>query len=509
MKRFLGIGVATVIVSGCTTTLGTRHVGVQQEPLPGALYALPMAAFDVDAQVAVTKCTMVATNTVELDYELVDGAIHSLFVPDPEETYSVDYTMLNSALKTTKVSISMHPNGMIKEVNADVEDRTAQVLAAAGKTTLTLYKAIVPGLAMLSESKLGTSCGAFIDDKIKERSELLGKKIPEAQLADDELAQDKAAASDIATKLDAANAKLAEATKAKDNTAIKAQTAIVEKLKAEQTAAQAKLKDKTPQLPTLKTRLAILNKLLTVPLHLQTWTPRAAAGPVCKDIESSQQEYFQKFPKPQESKLKASSLKNFEIQICVEPVGGFTGAAATTTDVPSYGGIVYRMPTSGKVWIQNKQEKIYATNLASLPQFGAKGLVWLQNKAFDKNNVKVAFNEDGSLSELNFGAAARAELAATAISDSSQTVLDLMKLRAQAAQAKADAVGEEQKKAQQKQLDAIDAQISLIQKRKELESAQHPTKDSYDIQKDQLQKQIDVETLRQQLEDLKKKAATQ
>ena len=75
-----------------------------------------------------------------------------------------------------------------------------------------------------------------------------------------------------------------------------------------------------------------------------------------------------------------------------------------------------------------------------------------------------------------------------------------------AIRAKAQAADDEQKKAQQNQLAALDAQIALLGKRKELESARAPVRDPLDKEKELLQKQIDVETLRQQYDALKKKS---
>jgi hypothetical protein len=170
------------------------------------------------------------------------------------------------------------------------------------------------------------------------------------------------------------------------------------------------------------------------------------------------------------------------------------------------------MPANGKVFIRNTihpEERIDASQTISLPQFGTKGVVWLSNHVFDKNNVKVSFNEDGSMNELSFGAASSAERAAAALSDSSKQLFDLVQLRADAIKAKETAKDEEVKAIQQKKLDDIDAQIALIGKLNALETAKRPAKDSYDIEKERLKNEIDLEKLRQELDGLRAQGGLQ
>lgn len=499
-----------VALSGCTTALNTRFVAERAPPLNGVIYALPMAAFDVQAQVLVTSCAVDAAGVAILDYELTGGSIRNNFVPDPTETYSFDYSALNSPLKTTTATVALHPNGMLKSVNADVEDKSAQVLTSLGSTVLNLYKASTLSFVPTSVAA-AKKCGAFIDDKLQARRDLLERQIPEAKAADESLEKDKAEADAIGVELELTNSKLAEAQKAKDEPAIAALAPKVASLKAKLSVALKKLEGRSAKLPALRAKVEVLAKALTVSLSRPGWTPRGTEPQVCETISALQGDFFKKLARAEGSAtpFEVSAGAMFAIDVCAMPVLGSRMAPAATASSPAFGGIVYRMPASGTVWIRNSNrhdERVDSVGMTSLPQFGAKGLVWLENTAFDKNNVKVAFNEDGSMSELTFSAASRAERAAAAASDASGTVVDLMKLRADAIKGRAQAADEEQKKAQQKHLDAIDAQIALIQKRKDLEAARLPAKDGFDREREQLQKEIELEKLRQELAEIKRKA---
>jgi len=198
-----------------------------------------------------------------------------------------------------------------------------------------------------------------------------------------------------------------------------------------------------------------------------------------------------------------------EVAVSGATTAAVAAASAAAGNTPTaFRGVVYRQPASGTVSVADTRSggaRFTSSTAVSLPQLGAKALVWLENMTFDKNSVVVSFNEDGSMSQLSFKAEARAERGAAAVQDLSKSIVDLMKLRSDAIKAKAQAADDEQKKAQQAQLDALDQQIALLDKRKDLETARTPA-DPLDKEKDQLKKQIDVETLRQQLDALKKKA---
>lgn len=573
MKYHLLAAMAIVTVTGCSTSLQSNRHYADSEVEPGVLYNLPMAVFDVDAKFLVTGCK--STGGIhELSWELTEGtAAHSL-APDPAETYRIPYNALNSPLKLTSATISMHPNGMIKSINAEVEDRTAQVLVSVTGSVLNLFKASVLRVAGTGLTAGGTACADFIDSKIKKRKSILNIELPAARIADKALAADKKASDEIKVVVEQLKARLAESAKGTDaaataalktelakvqaqadvaaaklkdmspvreldeqieqekivlalakskgdRKAVKASQDKIDGLQASRTVAASTLKDREPATAELQATLATLTEALTYPVRSANWQPRKDAASRCVSVSASHSDFLARLARANNEVVPSSSVNaKFVAEACVEaadypmkppaevvPAPGVPTATAGNAPT-AFPGVVYRQPTSGTVSVTDTRSggaRFTSSTAVSLPQLGAKALVWLENKAFDKNSVVVSFNEDGSMSQLTFKAEARAERGAAAMQDLSKSVVDLMKLRSDAIKAKAQAADDEQKKAQQTQLDSLDQQIALLDKRKDLETARAPA-DPLDKEKDQLKKQIDVETLRQQLDALKKKA---
>lgn len=516
MRSFF-VAVSTIaVLSACTTTLKTAHVSAGTEPKPGVLYNLPMATFDVEAKFLITSCTIGANDIAQIGYQLSDGVIQHNLAPDSLETYRLDYALLNSALKTTTASITLHPNGMIKAVNADVDDRTAQVVTSLAGTIVSLYKAST--LSFVPTAASGAKkCDDFLSTKIEARRLLIERDIPNAKGDDKALSSDMQAADDINVELEDARLKLTEAQKAKNNVAIGAATADITAQQNKLAVAMSKLKDRAFKVPVLQAKLVVLTESLTATAKLWNWAPRPQGSEVCETFAIAQHSFIARLAEASNVKLEIppAPTSKFSADACVAVSPNprlATPAVDKAVDTPDvdYEGVVYRLPTLGTASVReskNHNQRFYSASAVSLPQFGAKGLVWLKNSMFDKNTVKATFNEDGSMSELTFTGQSQAERAASAASDVSKSVVDLMQLRADATKAKATAADEEEKKAQQKQIDALDSQIALLEKRKALEAARNPTKDSYDKKKEQLQKEIDVEKLRQELDTLKKKAS--
>ena len=510
MKSLVGFLVIALGVAGCTTALNSKNVVANgTAPVRGVLYALPMAVFDVEAKFVVTWCTKTA-NVANLQYELAGGTIKQRFAADPLETYRLDYAELNSSLKTTSATVSMHPNGMIKSINAEVEDRTAQALTSVAGAVLNLYKA-----STLNISPVAAASGCTtLAEMFKTRDRLLSE-LPQARAEDDVLKKDREALKIASANYEEALAAHAEAVKAKDNLAIRELAKKLEKLKAALLAATKLVADRKFTAPTKEAELAKVTEELTVTASLPTWVPRGTttSALVCEPVEVDQQAFINRveISQKQRADFTLPPDAKFSAEACAQPLTGSKVTAAPSDSMEStHSGVVYRLPATGNVWLRLKDDtaNTYSRMPTTLPQFGTKGLVWLENKAFDKNNVKVSFNEDGSLADLTYAAQSRAEKAAAAASDVSGTVVSLMQLRLDAAKARTAAVDEEQKKAQQKQIDAIDAQIALLQKRKDLEAARLPAKDAAEKEKEQLQKEIELEKLRQELADLKKKASS-
>ncbi|MBS7807744.1 hypothetical protein [Variovorax sp. PCZ-1] len=568
MRYHLLAALAILTVTGCSTNLQSNRMYADSEVEPGVLYNLPMAVFDVDVKFLVTDCR-VKGGTHELTWELAEGAaVHSL-APDPAETYRIPYNTLNSPLKLTSMTLSMHPNGMIKSINAAAEDRTSQVLASVAGTAINLFKTSVLRFTGTSATRTGMPCADFIDKRLKQRKSILDIELPAARLADKALAADKKASDEIRVLVEQLKAKLAEslkgtdaaataalktelakaqaqasvaaaklkdrspvmeldaqieqekialalAKKKGDSAAAKASQDKIDGLEASRTVASATLKDREPATAELQATLVTLTEALTYPVRKTNWQPRNDAATRCVAVSAPHVDFLARLARASNATIPDTSVdEEFVAHACIEaaghpvkPVATGTTPAAPGSSSTIFTGVVYRQPVSGTVSVTDRRPggtRFTSPSAVSLPQLGAKALVWLENRTFDKNSIVVSFNEDGSMSQLTFQAEARAERGAAAVQDLSKSLVDLLKLRSDAIKAKEQAVDDEQKKAQQAQLDALDQQIALINKRKDVEAARTPP-DPLDKEKDQLKKLIDVETLRQQLDALKKKA---
>jgi hypothetical protein len=567
MRYHLLTALAILAATGCSTSLQSNRHYADSEVEPGVLYNLPMAVFDVDVKFLVTGCSTKG-GLHELAWELAEGAAAHGLAPDPAETYRIPYNALNSPLKLTNVTLSMHPNGMIKSINAVAEDRTSQVLASVAGTALNLFKASVLRVAGTGLAAADTPCADFINNKIKKRKSILDTELPAARIADKALAADKKASDEIKVVVEQIKARLVESAKGTDaaataalkielaktqaqagvaaaklkdispmreldaqieqekialalakkkgdGAAAKASQDKIDGLEASRAVTTATLKDREPAAAELQATLAALTEALTYPVRKANWQPRNDAASRCVAVSASHSDFLARLARANNAAMPSSSVNaEFVAKACVEaagypikPLAPSIAAAAAGNAPTTFAGVVYRQPASGTVSVTDTRQggaRFTSPTAVSLPQLGAKALVWLENKTFDKNSVVVFFNEDGSMSQLTFQAEARAERGAAAVQDLSKSVVDLLRLRSDAIKAKAQAADDEQKKAQQAQLDALDQQIALIDKRKDVEAARAPA-DPLDKEKDQLKKQIEVETLRQQLDALKKK----
>lgn len=519
------------LFSACTTTLTSVPITQDSRVAKGVVYTLPKQAFDIEARFLVTGCTRNGTTT-DLKYRLSGASITPRLVPDAKETYAFRYEDLASAMKITAAKAFWHPNGMLRSLNTEVDDRSAEVIASVAKTALNLYSASVVPFAGLSIGTAGTACGTFIDDLLKEKDALESTKVQAARRADESLIKARKAHSDIRVKLLMAKEQLEAAKKIDDKTEMARLTGVISGLVAQEKVAKTALGPDELQLPALEDKLTAITKSLTATVNLVGWDVpnsglKAANGDkteYCTDVQALQQSYWSDLVRKSTLPVDHKPLSShyFLANACVLVSNLAAPAAAPPADPdkasPASGlptaavGLYYRQPIVGAVYVKDSNDtdrRFYASSLVTLPQFGTKAVLSLENHAFDKNSVKVSFNEDGSLSEFSFEQQAQAERMAASAENLSGTIVELMKLRAEAAAAKAKAQDDATKAEQQKQLDALDSQISLAEKRTKLETARAPAKDDLDREKELLNKQIAVEELRQRYAELLKKAVPQ
>ncbi len=168
-QRILTLAASSLLLSSCTTSLSVSELAA---PAPGAgrpetlaagmSYSLPAAVVTPTAFVAIRDCPADASLAKQLTgirpidarpvtevTFVVGGAIAVAQVPD--QRIVIDPRDLQKFLKTTSVGIERWPNGMLKAVNASIEDQTPQAIAslAAAIGSIALLSTGAPGAGLL------------------------------------------------------------------------------------------------------------------------------------------------------------------------------------------------------------------------------------------------------------------------------------------------------------------------------------------------------------------------
>ncbi|WP_312315894.1 hypothetical protein [Stenotrophomonas sp.] len=503
MERF-GIVclITSALLAGCTTSLRSDHVYLDTKPGPGIVYSLPRATFDAEVVFFVTGCTRNPGQDITLEYELRSATIRQYLTPDPAEIHRIPYNELNASTKATALDIVMHPSGMIKSINSQVDDRTAQVTSAIAGTVLNLAQGYV---SALSPTSIMSSCDADLARVLERRAELL-RSIQVAESNDGVLKNAQKRIDETSDKLNLALSELDEANASKNAVLIQRLKGEVAKLKAGLKTLQGNIKGKELTAPPLVAELATIESALSLKAMVSAWTPTATTPATRLSVPQS--EFVRSFrtaiQKPVNFQVTGNFVANLMVQVESSPkrpesMRSETGGSGTTGQ--GYSGLVYRQPAVGTIKVSTGYTSLPSSHQGgvSLPQFGTKGSLWLRNRAFDKNSVVAEFNADGSLVNMSFKSDAQAERAALAAQELSGTLADLMKIRLEIVSAQASAESEAERKARQSELDSIDHQINVVTRQRTLADAVQPSKDPLDVERDMLKKQIEVEKLRREL----------
>jgi hypothetical protein len=514
------IALSISLLAGCSTSLSGVTVENRDGPNTGVVYQLPAATLEGRVAFLPTRCDNIAAAT-DLRAALRVASITQRLVPDVDETYAIDYAKLNSALKITEASFIKYPSGMIKSINADVDDRSAQILTSAAGAIVNIAKGAAFPSTLIpvdgGKSKI-VKCPRPLSEPM-EKLQLKRDEIISATQADKTLAESQQQL--VKVKKDLADVE----DKLKASPKDAALQAAVAALKKQSTALEDSLKGKSPSLPKILADRDDLLKKLTATVALN-WTPVIAN--TCQRIALKWENYYPQLIDDQTTAAEINQLKlmtisksPFSAWVCVAAVNGgaFDKAQAKVANVKvAMKGVVYRTPTMARVVVHGDldgeidQELSYAVDgdpWMSFPQLGTKAELVLDNKTFDKNGVKILFAEDGSLTSLEFRAESSAERGAAAAKDLSGQYVELMTLRAKSAKAREDAADAAVKKQREDEIAAYDAQIALITKRQELELTRTGGKDRTQILIDVttkdtllLQGKIDQEKKRQELQKL-------
>lgn len=136
MRRIWVLSLLTALVpavTGCTTAIRTHApaAGISR----GYAYQLPVLAYEAEIKRVLTECPQGADQ--RLRFEITATAASRLA---QGETVVVDYESLTNGMKTSDLVLKSHPNGMLKSINFQVDDRTADVVNEAVKAAVSVGK---------------------------------------------------------------------------------------------------------------------------------------------------------------------------------------------------------------------------------------------------------------------------------------------------------------------------------------------------------------------------------
>lgn len=91
-------------------------------------------------------------------------------VADPTRRYLIDYASLSNWTKTSTLLVDKYENGMLKQVNAGAEDRSAQVVTSLATTVGTIAVKAVSGVAVMSRAE--SNAEIYCNDDTKKKIEV-------------------------------------------------------------------------------------------------------------------------------------------------------------------------------------------------------------------------------------------------------------------------------------------------------------------------------------------------
>jgi hypothetical protein len=486
--------------ASCTTTL--RSSKAPNANAGGIVYYLPTSGFELAVKFRITSCSKLPSNLFSLDYEVLNPEIKQRFIQDGSEVHVIEYPALNDTLKTTTANIALYPNGMLKSLNADIDDRTAQVVNSLGGAAVNLAKAVGVGGLVLFSPDATADCPPFIKAKL-DRYVQMQEELRNAVVADKELEAAKGRLEKAKAVADQAHAAVTSAPKdasAEDLSKLKAALAQAQKTVERLTG---ELKGKEPQAALIQAKLQAVERQVSNTTR-RFWVPTTNEN--CTNLSVPSQEIAKSMFDPGElSAEDQKSFRAFVTNVAPDPIRAsicvsenITKTTAVTENHAE--GLVYRMPVTGLLEIRKQTGEqprasspiFFSESPVSLPQFGVKGVLPLRNTLFDKNTLKVTFQEDGSLATLDFTAQSQAERGAAATQDLTRLYNEyLVTLRESKLKLEEDA-DEATKRDRQRRLEALDARINEINKMRDLEKTRSGVQDSLDLKKSVITKEREV-----------------
>lgn len=377
---------------GCTTTLTTQRVGpVGSAPQPGWDYSLPFAQYDITIVRTLETCG--EEPTVAITATAVTN-----FVADPANAFTIDYRSLASATKISNLEIEKYPNGMLKKIGASAEDRTGPVIVNTATALAKIAAAamgfpsgvVAPAVEGMGRSRPIERCNPETVDALR-RAPALRARVATATVR----------LQDATARLDALTAVASPVSSGADATTQR------ELIRAARDVAERK-----SELATATEGYKKVVEQLTITSQLR-W-------PANGDERSSEP---QRLTLDQLSKwLKdAEGVTKEDLAFRLETDSSLAGASVpqpTGTPSPRPEPLRYRVPVRARLVMYTVRgdaptDRVKVITEGPVPQLGRVYLLPLQNKAFQNNELKATFSEDGNLQTAGYAEKSSSAEAAT------------------------------------------------------------------------------------------------
>jgi hypothetical protein len=428
--------VCLMATTACTTTMNAGKPpasGVAS----GFTYQLPIVTYSLEIARELRSCPT-ADNQGGVQFAVTAKAVASA---GPGETVLIDYASLANYLKTTDISFENYPNGLLKSVNAQVDDRTAAVVKAGVDAAIAIGKLAID-LGSPSFESFKRERRSFISCTPSAATTLAG--LPALKSGVTEAADKQKAAQEEYDSFARANPTPPDAGTAAE---LEKRAAALRVAKAGSAEANGKLAKALASI-TLVTRLnyapgskpvelalpdsldghAKLESLMGITVRdtdpkKDIFVPlsRDAAPDVPRAVIPDKVDPLSKMEIQMMGGL-TNPLKKADIVIVAKPIVT-ASAPLTEGDACKAGecGIIYRTPAPARMQICVRSEKedgalnhdvcwarlksepgVIFSDERGIPQLGTLASLPLKNRTFESNQLAAEFSADGVLTKFGY-----------------------------------------------------------------------------------------------------------
>ncbi|NVJ93687.1 MAG: hypothetical protein HWE34_18620 [Methylocystaceae bacterium] len=446
LKRSIIAGFSAVILlSGCETSLSTKTIDINSETIAtGWTYYLPQRSFEINYQATITDCKYIYDNDQNEKQLHIKALPHvtikSEIVAEKNRLLQLNYDDLSAGNKVTTSIVKFYPNGTLKSVNAQADDRTAEIAGNIIKTGLTLAS-ISQGVPInfakdqkninKEQIKADEPCDADLRAAItdfRDKRDTYLRKAAELRI------NDPSELTKLNAEKEKLNAKLKQLQTAYDTSVSEGRYEHLEKIRNE-------IQNLTKT--DVKTNNANIKNNSTTKLTNEVKEAFEKMNKAKVGITASQKTmWIPKIPKPGNDKDPAQLTKEITVSfegiikkyerkvtevnnLALVAMANFTISKneldhlATKTGLDQKG-VIYRRPVRSELKVctvdstkklpdECSKETTIQSAFYMMPQFGKTSYLPFKSKTFGDANLVASFAEDGNLSESTYTSSANLE----------------------------------------------------------------------------------------------------